>query len=314
MEIKLIKEKIEQYDKIIIHRHQHPDPDALGSQKSLTLSIKKTFPNKQVLMAGESVGDLDWLSHMDNVNQNDYKNALVIVVDTANVPRISGENFDKGNFLIKIDHHPDNDQYGNLRFVDDEASSCSEIMYDLLTQWKFVIDKQVANAIYAGIVGDTGRFMYDATSSHTFEVASELLNLGVDLPKINQKLSEVTLQQAKLQSSVYDYLTIDKSGAAWAIITQENLKKLDVTMEQAHAVVSSPGRLKGVVSWIIAVEKKIPETGFRIHYRSKGPIINTLAMNHDGGGHPLASGANAKDEEEVKQIINELIQAVKDFK
>ncbi|MDO1605902.1 bifunctional oligoribonuclease/PAP phosphatase NrnA [Lactobacillus sp. YT155] len=309
-----IKTTIEKYDKIIVHRHANPDPDALGSQRAIALSLRKTFPNKTILMAGNSVGDLNWLSEMDNVTEEDYQGSLVIVVDTANTPRISGEDYDKGDFLIKIDHHPDNDQYGDLRYVLEHASSCSEIMFDLLQSWNFVIDEEVANAIYAGIVGDTGRFMYDSTSAHTFAIASHLMELKADLPRINQRLSEVTLQQAKLQSSVYDYLQIDDSGAAWAIITQADLQKLGVTTEQAHAVVSTPGRLKGVVSWVIAVEKQAPETGFRIHYRSKGPVINTLAMKHDGGGHMLASGANAADEQEVQTIVSELIEVVKNYK
>lgn len=309
--IEQIKEKITEYDKIIIHRHGHPDPDALGSQKSLALSISKTFPDKKVLLAGEGVGDLNWVSVMDKVSLEDYKGSLVIVTDTANTPRISGEDYDKGDFLIKIDHHPNNDQYGDLMYVNDEASSCSEIIFDLLNDWNFKIDSEVATAMYTGIVGDTGRFMYDATSAHTFAVASELMKKGVNLPAINQKLSEVTLQQAKLQSSVYDYLKLDPSGVAYAIITQDDLNELGVTMEQAHAVVSTPGRLKGVVSWIIAVQKPAPEVGYRIHYRSKGPIINTLAMKHDGGGHPLASGANAADEAEIQEIIEELIVRVK---
>lgn len=310
--IKQIKEKIVEYDTIIIHRHEHPDPDALGSQKSLALSIQKTFPQKKVLMAGGSVGDLNWISTMDDVKLEDYNEALVIIVDTANTPRVSGADYDQGQFLIKIDHHPNNEQYGNIMYVDDEASSCSEIIFDLLSDMDFTIDKQVATAIYTGIVGDTGRFMYDSTSAHTFEIASQLLNLKVEAPKVNQRLSEVTLEQAKLQSSVYDYLNVDE-GVAWAIISQEDLKKMGVTMEQAHAVVSTPGRLKNVTSWIVAVEQA-DEAGYRIHYRSKGPVINTLAMKHDGGGHPLASGANASDLQEVNIIIEELKNTVKNYK
>lgn len=310
--VKQIREKIDEYDTIIIHRHGHPDPDALGSQKSLADSISKTFPQKNVYLAGESVGDLEWISTMDEVTLSDYKNALVIVVDTANTPRISGDLYNEGQFLIKIDHHPNNDEYGNIMYVDDKASSCSEIIYDILVEMKLTLDKQVATAIYTGIVGDTGRFMFDSTSAHTFEIASQLLNLDVEAAKINQRLSEVTLEQAKLQSSVYDYLNIDQN-VAWAIISQEDLKKMNVTMEQAHAVVSTPGRLKGILSWIVAIEKS-DETGYRIHYRSKGPIINTLAMKHDGGGHPLASGANAVDMQEVTTIISELKNTVKNYK
>jgi len=84
-----------------------------------------------------------------------------------------------------------------------------------------------------------------------------------------------------------------------------------LTAEDAHVVVSTPGRLKGVQSWLIAVEQ--PASDYRIHLRSQGPTINDLAAKHRGGGHPLASGAKAADLAEVQKIYTELITLQKQF-
>jgi phosphoesterase RecJ-like protein len=88
-----ILEQIKAYDTIIIHRHINPDPDALGSQGGLAASIQAAYPDKRVLKAGGDVGNLDWLSTMDDVQDADYQNALVISVDTADTPRVSDQRF-----------------------------------------------------------------------------------------------------------------------------------------------------------------------------------------------------------------------------
>jgi Exopolyphosphatase-related proteins len=165
--------------------------------------------------------------------------------------------------------------------------------------------------LYAGIVGDTGRFLYPATTEHTMQVAGKFIALGVDTAGINNKMNEVSLKQAKLQGFIYDILQIDDSGAALAIIDDDLMKKLNLNQEEANSVVSTPGRLKEVCSWMEAVQKD--DGTFRMHLRSQGPVINELAKRHDGGGHPLASGATAKDLDEVKQMFKELIKIVTDF-
>jgi phosphoesterase RecJ-like protein len=122
---KEILETIKKYDKIIIHRHMRPDPDALGSQGGLVEILKESFPDKRIFKAGGPVGDLDFLTTMDEVNDEDYQGALVIVTDTANTPRISDERYKFGSMLIKIDHHPNDDVYGDIQLVNINASSCS---------------------------------------------------------------------------------------------------------------------------------------------------------------------------------------------
>lgn len=98
--------KIKEFDRIIIHRHQNADPDALGSQGGLAEVIKAAFPKKSVKVVGKDVKGLKWILTEDEVSDEEYADALVIVTDTANTPRIDDERYDKGKCLIKIDHHP----------------------------------------------------------------------------------------------------------------------------------------------------------------------------------------------------------------
>ncbi|WP_125714581.1 DHH family phosphoesterase [Companilactobacillus kedongensis] len=308
-----IIETIKKYDRIIILRHQNPDPDALGSQKGLALTLQAAFPEKTILIGGQNAEGLKWLSTMDHVKNDDFKGALVITTDTANTPRVDDNRYDQGDFLIKIDHHPNDEAYGDQLYVNTDASSSSEIIADLIASSSdLTLTKEAAYYLYAGIVGDTGRFMYPATTEHTMCVAGRFLSLGIDAPGINQKMNEITLQQAKLQGELFDRLKIDESGAAMAVIDDDLMNKLGINQEQANSVVSTPGRLGEVFAWLEAVQKH--DDTYRIHLRSKGPVINELAKEHDGGGHPLASGANAKDLEEVDQMYKKLIKIVTDFK
>lgn len=304
--------KIKEYDTIILHRHISPDPDAIGSQAGLGRSIKLAFPEKRVLYAGVDWGDLTWINKGDDIKDEDYKGALVITTDTADRPRVSDQRYDMGDFLIKIDHHPNVDPYVDLYYVNDQAPAASEIIADFLISQKMPITAEVALPIYAGIVGDTGRFMYPETTAHTFEIAAMLAKTGIDLTQIARNISDVTFKQAKLQSSVLDYMTVDKSGAAYAVLTQADLKKMGVTTEEASVTVSTPGRIKDILTWSVIVE--LEDGTYRVHYRSKGPVINGLAAKHNGGGHALASGAKAKDEAEIKQIFAELIDVTNKYK
>lgn len=307
-----IYEKILQYPTIIIHRHTSPDPDAIGSQAGLARSLSEKFPEKKILCAGENdEGDLAWINHMDEVKAADYEGALVITTDTANTPRISNKLYDQGDYLIKIDHHPDVDPYADMSYVDPDAPAACQIIVDFINKENLPMNKEIAYPLYAGLVGDTGRFMYPETSAHTFEVAAELASTGINITEIARRLSDVTFEQAKLQAMVLENMTV-KDGAAYAVLTQDDLKKLGVNYEQTSVAVSTPGRIKDILAWNLFVQK--PDGTFRVHYRSKGPVINQLAEKHDGGGHALASGANAKDMDEVKQIFDELVDVTKKYK
>lgn len=299
--------QIKAYDTIIIHRHVNPDPDALGSQGGLAASIQAAYPDKRVLKAGGDVGNLDWLSTMDDVQAADYQNALVISVDTADTPRVSDQRFNTGKYLIKIDHHPNDDAYGDLLWVVPDASSTSELIFDLIqhSNGQLKLNAQVARLLYAGIVGDTGRFLYNNTSAHTLQVAAALIQEDFDPTALNNRMNAISFAQAKLQSYVFNHLHISEAGAGSVEIPLSVVNELGLTKDQVHAAVGTPGRLGEVVAWVIFVEQADGEP-YRVNLRSKGPIINELAKQHNGGGHPLASGAKAQNREEIEAITKQL--------
>lgn len=311
MDIKLYNqlfEAIKESKTIIIHRHKNPDPDALGSQGGLSELLKASFPTKLILKAGGPVGDLDYLAEMDEISNEAYEEALVIVMDTANTPRVSDERYSKGKTLVKIDHHPNDDAYGDIVLVNTNASSSSEIIADfyLHFQEELKMTTKAAKLLYAGIVGDTGRFLYPATTPKTMRIAADLMEFPFKPDEINRKMTEMSRKVAQLSGYVLQNIDIDPSGVGIVILTKAIMEQFEVTDAETSAIVSLPSALGEIVLWGIFVEQQ--DGHYRCRLRSKGPIINEVAKKHDGGGHPLASGANAKDLLEVNQIIQQLIQ------
>jgi phosphoesterase RecJ-like protein len=303
-----ILQKIKSYSRIIIHRHQRPDPDAIGSQVGLAEILRASFPDKEVYQVGESVEGLEFLAEMQPIEDQLYDGALVIVTDTANAPRISDKRYDRGSCLIKIDHHPNDEPYGDLMWVDTSASSCSEMIasFALMFPDELKLNEHSARLLYGGIVGDTGRFLYPATTSRTFEVAAALRSYPFDAAGLNRELEQVTMAVAKLSGYVYQSIEVDEHGAGRVILTKELLEEYGISDADTAAVVALPGRIDEVLAWGIFVQQ--PEGYYRVRLRSKGPTINGLAKRHHGGGHPLASGANAKDLAEAEQIYQEIQQ------
>ena len=304
---------IKAFDRIIIHRHQRPDPDALGSQVGLAEILRASFPKKEIYQVGGPVEGLDYLALMQTIPDDLYKGALVIVTDTANAPRVSDQRYDQGAKLIKIDHHPNDEPYGELVWVNTKASSCSEMIVSFwqMFQNELTMTQEAARLLYAGIVGDTGRFLYPATTATTLRLAAELLDYGFDAAKINRQLDQVSRSVARLSGYVYENIEIDEIGAGKVILSQELQQRFGVVDSETSAVVSLPGKIDEVLAWAIFGEQ--PEGYYRVRMRSKGPVINEIAKRHHGGGHPLASGANAKDLEEVAVIYQEIQAAIKEF-
>lgn len=313
--IEQLYQKIIQYHTIIIHRHQRPDPDAIGSQLGLKYLIKNHFPNKRILAAGTTTKGLSWLGQMDEVKLEDYQDALVIITDTANQERIDGNHYDKGKEIVKIDHHPEVEMYGNLQIVHTNASSCSEIIVsisDYLSK-RLPLNLEAAKLLYAGIVSDTGRFLFNSTTDYTFLMTAKLLQQGIDAFSINDQFQVMTLEEVKLQGFGYENLIVNEAGVAHLTITQKDLEIYQVTEEQTNSLVNLASRIEGVVCWVTFVEQESEETFYRCRIRSKGPVINEIAARHGGGGHPMASGANAYSQVEMDQIIEEMTKAAQDY-
>ncbi|MGY4104087.1 DHH family phosphoesterase [Ignavigranum ruoffiae] len=301
---------VSSYETIIIHRHQRPDPDALGSQLGLKHLLSKAFPQKRVLAAGSKSRGLEWLGAMDKVSKEDYAQALVIICDTANEERIDGKYYSLGQKIIKIDHHPLVEDFGDLQIIYPQASSTSEIIGQLAQAKSELLpmDAQIARLLYAGIVGDTGRFMFRSTSADTFKIAAWLSQYDFDRYDINNQFQLLSYQQAKFEGYFFDHLQINDSGVAWLSIPIALRQQYGLTEEDTNLFVNLPSRIRDVQTWVIFVEQDTQPSYWRCRIRSKGSSINQIASLHEGGGHPLASGANVYSEEEKMILIQELSQ------
>mgnify|MGYP004470551583 CR=1 FL=1 len=301
---------ITQADTLIIHRHINPDPDAFGSQMGLKALLQHQFPQKQVFAVGESQPNLNWIGTPDIIADTTYQDALVIVIDTANTARIADSRYTTGNQLMKIDHHPDREPFGDLSYVDTDASSSSEIVFDLAQAAGWALSPEVARCLYAGILGDTGRFMFDLTTPKTLRVAADLMAQGIDAPAIARAEDQLTPNIANLIGYALQHTEVTSAGAGSFILSTEIREKFDVPLGLEQLAVNYVGKLTTIDAWIMFTER--PDGQYRCELRSKHQPINQIAVAFGGGGHPLASGAVAKDLATCQQMITTLDDLLKE--
>lgn len=304
-----ILEQIKKYDTIIIHRHMRADPDALGSQVGLKELLQYNFPEKKIKVVGYDLPTLTWLAKMDEVEDQEFEGALAIICDTANTARIDDKRYLNAETIIKIDHHPNDEEYGDILWVDTTSSSASEMIAIFAEETELKLSDQAAYLLSAGIIGDTGRFLFPATSARTLRIASQLREYDFDYAGLTRHMDTISYKIARLQGYIYDHLEVDENGAARILLTHDILQHYQVTDAETAAIVGAPGRIEDVNLWGIFVEQA--DGHYRVRLRSKSVPINEVAKEHDGGGHPLASGANSYSLEENEVIYQKLKNLLK---
>lgn len=303
--------QIKAADTIIIHRHQRPDPDAFGSQFGLAELIKTSFPEKQVHVVGKQVPSMTWMGEMEQIPDSLYDDALVIVTDTANSPRVDDRRFDYGKVLVKIDHHPNEEPYGDYTWVIEGASSTSAMIFAFYKEFEdeLTLSDAGASYLYAGIVGDTGRFLY-ATNSETMQVVADLMKFDFDWFKINQQMDTISVEAARASGYVYNNMVTTDNGFNYIILTNEVVENFNLGDFGTAFIVPLLGKINTVKAW--AVFEQQDDGFFRVRLRSRNTVINEIAKRHGGGGHKFASGAFAKDIDEVHEIIREADETLKE--
>ncbi|MDT9025109.1 MULTISPECIES: bifunctional oligoribonuclease/PAP phosphatase NrnA [Rossellomorea] len=301
-----ILELIKQYETIIVHRHVRPDPDAYGSQGGLVEMLKTSFPDKKIYAVGQEDESLHYLKRLDVIEDHVFEGALIIVCDTANEERICDRRYKLGDKLVKIDHHPNEDAYGDYLWIDTSASSVSEMIYEFYLFGKdkgLTLSDEGARLLFAGIVGDTGRFLYPSTTQNTFDIAGELIRFDFDRNELFNKMYEIDANVIKLHGYVLQNFEMDGDGCASMIMTKEILEEHQVIPSEASLLVSTLGNVKGIKAWVFFIEES---DQIRVRLRSKGPVINTIAKKYNGGGHPLAAGASIYSWEEKEEVMKDL--------
>jgi len=314
----MIKEQIldviKQYKTIIIHRHVRPDPDALGSQGGLAEILRATFPEKTIHTVGEEEDSLTFLTRMEEIEDSRYDNALVIVCDTANQARVCDQRYKLGDQIIKIDHHPNVDPYGDLQWVDTDASSTCEMIYEFyadLQDHGVKMTDEAARLIYAGIVGDTGRFLFPSTTKKTFQYATQLVTYSFDRSELYEKLYTTEDTIVRLKGYILQNFTVSPSGLSTVKLTKDILEEYNITPSQTSSLVGVLGDVEGIVAWAIFVEE---EDLIRVRLRSKGPVVNEIAARYNGGGHPMASGASIYSWDAMEDVKADLEEACLAYK
>ena len=309
--MKEILELIEKYDHIVIVRHTGADPDALCSQIALKELIKINYPNKEVYATGAVSSRYKYIPKLDK--SLDQNSDLLIVVDTPDKKRVDIKSMDGFDKTIKIDHHPFYEKYCDVEYINDKASSVSEIIIDFAYNNNLMINDTIAKLDFMGIVSDTNRFLY-STSAHTFEVINKLLiDYDLDLKSLYENIFLRPLKEIKLQGYIEQNLTVTENGLAYIILTDNCIKEFGVDAASAGNLINNFNNIEEVIVWVM-ISEDIKNNMYRFNIRSRGPIINKVAEGYNGGGHKYASGARVFNKEDIEKIINELDLVCKDYK
>ncbi len=310
---KTIYNEIKKYKKIYIARHIGADPDAYGSQIGLKESIKCTFPKKEVYALGSGVSRFKFMGKLDKITNIDYENSLLIVVDTPDKKRVDIENFEQFKNVIKIDHHPKVDTFGICEYICENASSASELVLKLIENTKLKNNNEIASILFAGIVSDTNRFLFN-TTSETFILVSNLIKkYKLNIEKIYKDVYCKPLSEVRLMGHIATTLKVDKYGFAYIELDDDILNTLGVDNSAPSNMINDFNNIKEILVWAF-ITRDEKNNLYRVNIRSRGPIINEIAARHNGGGHKFASGVRTSSREDIDNLLKELSSACMEFK
>lgn len=300
-----IYKKIQEFDTIIIHRHQKPDGDAIGAQIGLKHAIRTNFLNKEVFVVGDESDRYKIFGPMDIIDDTIYQNALVIILDSGAEYLISDNRYKLAKYVIKIDHHIPQGEYGDMAYVDESSESTAGIIARFMKEMKMNLSKEVAEALFLGIVSDSGRFRFSSVTPTTFDMASYLLSVGIDLDKIYNTIYLDELKNVKLRARLTLKFKTTLSGIAYLKNTYEEVLSYETTpYHVARGMVNVMGGIEGIYIWANFTEDEFGKV--LVELRSSGPNINQIAVKYGGGGHLLASGAYVESFEIADLIIADL--------
>ena len=304
---------IKSYDEIVIARHISPDPDAIGSQIALRDSIKLAFPNKRVYAVGAGVSKFKYFGSLDKVDYNSITNALLIVLDVPNYHRIDGIENLTYNDIIKIDHHPKEDIVPTIDFTNIKYSSTAEMVSDLLFNTRLPLNKKIAENLFLAIVSDSERFLFKNTGVHTFEVVLKLIkDYKIDFTSLYDNLYKRSLNECKFEAYIMNNMNVTENGFGYILIDNNILKEFNVDISTPSVAINNFNFIKELITWCFVTYDERNEL-YKASIRSRGPIINNIASNYNGGGHNYASGARMYKKEDVEKLFNELDEACRKY-
>ena len=310
-----IADVIRESRKFLITSHIRPDGDSIGSAlalyhilvgmgKSAVVCHQDKTPYNYAFLPGSEqiVHDLSSMEGFD----------AVFILDCSELDRVGdlAERLGAVRTLINIDHHISNRCFCELAYIDEHASSTSELIFRLATQMQAELNKDAANNLYAGILTDTGGFRYSNTGAASLQAAASLVACGADPQWISENVYEKNpLSKIRLLALMLETLTIEMDGRVGSlVITQKTLDQAGATMEQSEGFVDIPRTMDGVVVSILYSEMK--DQFFKVSLRSKEKFnVAGIAEKFGGGGHVNAAACRCRgDIVQVKQAVGAAVR------
>lgn len=297
----------------VVACHIHPDGDALGSALALQLALARAG-HRAVASFSEPfvvapqyrfLPGVDGLVAPDAVPEDPD---VFICFDAGSLDRLGtlAPAFEGARQTIVVDHHASNSGFGHHNLIDPQSPASAVLARELISRLGLTLDADVATLIYTGLVTDTGRFQYHATTAETHELAAELLRAGVRPDVVSQQIYD---------SNAFGYLgvlgaclaraeQVASASLVWTSVQLEDLRRHGIGMEEAEGVIDAVRTDRQ--SQVAAVCKQQVDGGYKVSLRSRGQVdVGKIAAGHGGGGHAYAAGYTSDLDLEgtVKQLV-----------
>ena len=292
-------------DRVVVVTHENPDGDALGSMLGLTLALRSLGKDVVMCLSGETplpaeYGFLD-LADLHRELPDDTEERVLVAVDCASERRIGPEPdaLTRAREIVDIDHHHDNTRFGAVNLIVADASSTAEIVRDVLRALSVELTAGIAEALYVGLVTDTGRFQYSNTTPKALRLGAELVEAGANVHDVFRHVYEsVQFAKLKLLARALDRAELYEGGR---IVISYLVK------EDFGAVGAEEPYSEGIIDYLRAVEGAELVALIREPPRDDGPThrvslrsshdeidVSAIARRSGGGGHTQAAGFSSE--------------------
>jgi phosphoesterase RecJ-like protein len=284
------------YKNICLLGHIHPDGDCVGATIGLAMLLEKYHITSTVLLK-DLPNQYDFLPITRYVSDHmDEPVDLIISLDASDPERLGSfeQLLTLGKKVINIDHHMSNTMFGDYNYVDVEASSTSEMVFQMVEDFS-VMDINIAKALYTGILFDTGGFKHSNTKPSTHLAAAKLISYGFDFSELIHKLFDMKpLKAFKAQGLAFERArTYMNEKILVCYLNMEDYSNFGIEKSDTESIVHYMNNVEGVE--VAVFFYAIDADTYKISLRSKGSVdVCKVAMDFGGGGHQKASGASIK--------------------
>lgn len=289
----------------LITAHKNPDGDAIGSSIGLYLALKKI--NKVVdVVIKDAPKTFSYLEGFDEIkSETNKKYDVLIILDTADEMKVNYiEAFNIVSETVLIDHHISSSRYANYNYVE-TLSSCSMVILKLIHNLNISLDKSIAEAIYTGLITDTGCYRNKNVDRNTFDVSSELSKF-IDVSKvIKLSVGTISCKAFELKKICIENLEFYMSGKiGYSYISEDDIVKIGASYDEASSLVNIAREIEGVE---VSIFVRFFKNETRVSFRSNNVDVNKIAQTFGGGGHIYASGLSVDPSLNREKIKNDIL-------